>query len=64
MITPETSDSSDSETNGDNRVVIDIKDKVAETKKRLLPVEVGPTTEVEDEDNEENTVIDISGNNE
>ena len=63
MITPETSDSSDSETQ-EGRVVIDIKDKVAETKKRLLPVEVGPTREVEDEDNEENTVIDISGNNE
>ena len=66
MITPETSDSSDSETNGDNRVVIDIKDKVAETKKRLLPVEVGPTTEVEDEEEVDNTVeetTDISGNN-
>ena len=66
MMTPETSDSSDSETNGDNRVVIDIKDKVAETKKRLLPVEVGPTTEVEDEEEVDNTVeetTDISGNN-
>ena len=63
MMTPETSDSSDSETNGDNRVVIDIKDKVAETKKRLLPVAVGPTTEVEEVDNTVEETTDISGNN-
>ncbi len=65
MITPETSDSSDSETH-ESRVVIDIKDKVTETKKRLLPVVVGPTTEVEDEEEVDNTVVeitDISGNN-
>ena len=39
IITPETSDSSDSDTH-EGRVVIDIKDKVAETKSRLLPVDI------------------------
>ena len=43
--------------------MIDIKDKVAETKARLLPVEVGPTTEVEEVDNTVEEPTDISGNN-
>ena len=56
MITPETSDSSDSETQ-EGRVVIDIKDKVAETKARLLPVDVSSQKEEDDD-----VVEDTSGN--
>ena len=65
-MTPETSDSSDSEKDGDNRVVIDIKDKVSATKKRLLPVVNTPQEEEEEEEEVDNTVeesTDISGNN-
>ena len=54
IITPETSDSSDSDTH-EGRVVIDIKDKVAETKSRLLPVDISH----KEEDDE---VVDTSGN--
>ena len=53
MLTPETSDSSDSDVQ-DNRVVIDIKDKVAETKARLLPVNT-TTPSIQDVDEKEKT---------
>ena len=60
MITPETSDSSDSDVQ-DNRVVIDIKDKVAKTKARLLPVDTTTTSHDADEEDVEETT-DVSGN--
>jgi len=61
MLTPETSDGSDSDVQ-DNRVVIDIKEKVAKTKARLLPVDTTTSSrDADDEDVEETT--DVSGNN-
>ena len=63
MLTPETSDSSsDSDAQDTNRVVIDIKETVAKTKARLLPVSTTTSSrDADDEDVEETT--DVSGNN-
>ncbi len=62
MLTPETSDGSDSDAQDTNRVVIDIKDKVTKTKARLLPVNTTTSSrDADDEDVEETT--DVSGNN-
>jgi len=60
MLTPETSDSSDSDAQDTNRVVIDIKETVAKTKARLLPVNT--TTLIQDASEEEEETTDISGN--
>ena len=62
MLTPETSDGSDSDAQDTNRVVIDIKDKVTKTKARLLPVKT-TTPSIQDVDEKEKVeTTDVSGN--
>ena len=62
MLTPETSDGSDSDTQDTNRVVIDIKDKVTKTKARLLPVKTSAPSIQDVDEKEKVETTDVSGN--